>query len=110
MEYTSKISGDIMTLLLKNGKEYKLHYSSNISDYTPPPTNLFKITDTTCMDNCDFITAKPSLMEKWMNGDFIHRNNLKYERLSQYEYDKYCYQNEIQNSNAEIYELYRKIM
>jgi hypothetical protein len=110
MRYSTKLTNEIMTLQLSNGKEYNLHYLSNYSDYSLPPANLLKITDIDDNYKYKFTNEHPSLMEKWKNGDFIHSNNLRYERLSQYEYDKYCYKKNIKNSNSEIYKLFLKIV
>lgn len=105
MLYASKICNDILTLCFENGKEYKQHYSSNfVGDYAPPPPNLFKKTD--LVSNISKIICKqPSLTKKWKNGNFIIDDNIKYERLSQYEYDNYCYENNIPCANTNVFRI-----
>lgn len=103
MKYITKIYNDILTLCFENEKEYQLHYSSNFDgDYSPPPTNLFIKTDMTS-NISEIISKQPSLMKKWKNGNFIIDDNIKYERLSQYEYDKYCYENNITCDNTNVF-------
>lgn len=92
----------------------KMHYSTNFNDYQKPPINLYKVMKLTdCSnqdkdkDNYDIVERPPFLSPHWKNGNFaIDDNNIRYERLTQYEYDKYCFDNSIYNSN---YELYKKI-
>lgn len=92
----------------------KMHYSTNFNDYQKPPINLYKVMKLTdCSnqdkdkDNYDIVERPPFLSPDWKNGNFtIDDNNIRYERLTQYEYDKYCFDNSIYNSN---YELYKKI-
>lgn len=89
----------------------KMHYSTNFNDYQKPPINLYKVMKLTdCSnqdkDNYDIVERPPFLSSDWKNGNFAIDNNIRYERLTQYEYDKYCFDNSIYNSN---YELYKKI-
>jgi hypothetical protein len=92
----------------------KMHYSTNFNDYQKPPINLYKVMKLTGSsnkdkdkDNYDIVERPPFLSPDWKNGNFtIDDNNIRYERLTQYEYDKYCFDNSIYNSN---YELYKKI-
>lgn len=106
MRYTVHINTnlDIMTIKFVNNYEYNLHYSTNYSDYKPPSCNLIKKTSLVDGTIVEIVKANPILLEQWKLGNFIQTEGFKYERLSQYEYDKYCYEEGIQNANARLYE------
>lgn len=106
MRYTVHINTilDIMTIKFVNNYEYKLHYSTNYQDYKSPACNLIKKTSLNDGTIVEIVKANPILLEQWKVGNFIQTEVFKYERLSQYEYDKYCYEEGIKNANARLYE------
>lgn len=100
---------DIIKIIYSNKKIYKMNYSTNCYRYKKPPHNLYKKQDISNEIPSTIITANPLLLEKWKYGNFIQEKNYQYERLTQYEYDKYCYDNNIKNGNAEVYSIFLKL-
>lgn len=112
MRYTVYINSilDVMTVKFANNYEYKLHYSTNYPDYKSPACNLIKKTSLTDSSVAEIVKTNPTLLDQWKSGNFIQNDTFRYERLTQYEYDKYCYEEGMENANARLYEFTAKCL
>ena len=80
--YTLTIRNDVLTICIDNQIKEHIHFSTNFPKYIfPPPHNLIK-------ENKTVIKKLPDLSVKWKNGNFQEEI-----RMSQYEFDKFCYEN-----------------
>jgi len=94
---------NIMNISFSNNEKYIMHFTSNYKGYKTPPLSLYKkinMIDTAAPTVFEYIHP---LHETFKYGMFNTHGDFKYERPTQFEYDKFCYENNLKNSNAKMY-------
>ena len=104
MDYEIDICQDgVMTLKFSDGFEHKMHQPTNYAGYIRTPTKIFKKVHVNGDIPDEVIGFSPGMIEQWESGVFTQKNGFRYERLTQYEYDRYCYSKGFQSANAELF-------
>ena len=84
----------VMSISQKKSRfNYKIHGLTNYPNYkfTHPCIFIKKNIET---GESVILESFPILSEKWKSGNFIHTLGFEYRRLTQYEFDKYCSENQ----------------
>lgn len=97
--YDIELSNSFDTVKIKSDVySYIMHLSTNYPNYKMVDPYLVKKvnykTGSQMIEKC-----APQLTKDWNHGNFIIEDNTEISRLSQYEYDKYCFLIECQESN-----------
>jgi hypothetical protein len=111
--YIISIKEDIMTIkqpFKNNDHDISLHLSSNYPNYKQVSPFLFSKRDIKTRAQ-SIITMYPKLLEQWKQGNFIHDHDseFEYERLSQFEYDKACYEKQIDVTSQDNIQFFQDI-
>jgi hypothetical protein len=96
--YTVEFSNSCDTIKIKSEiNTYIMHLSTNYPNYKKVTPNFVKKMN---LHNKNEIIEKnaPHLTKDWKRGNFIIEDNTEISRLSQYEYDKYCFISQDSNS------------
>ena len=95
---------DIVTVTEKGSdKSFTFHLSSNYQDYSIVPSNIY------CSEDNKMIVKRNDLPNNWSKGNFnfFTEGQEKIRRMTQYEYDKACFEGRIQtkdSDNSKFYE------
>lgn len=92
--YTVEFSDSHNTVKIKSGVYYYImHLSTNYLNYKLVHPNLVKKVNYKT-GNKIIEKSAPYLTKHWNKGNFIIEDNTEISRLSQFEYDKYCFLNQ----------------
>lgn len=94
---------DIIRVSFENHEDYLMHFTTNYYGYKSPPLTMFKKTnmiDSTLPSTIEYIH---SLHDNFKYGMFNTYGDFKYERVTQFEYDRFCYEKRLDNANAKMY-------
>lgn len=94
---------DIIKVSFNNKEDYLMHYTTNYNGYKPPPLTMFKkmnMIDSSLPITFEYLHF---LCDNFKYGMFNTDGDFKYERATQFEYDKFCYEKRLDNANAKLY-------
>ena len=110
MYLVTKDDDGLMTIQQqKNRFSYKIHGLTNYPEYRfSHPFIFLKRKIGADVEDFLIVEAIPIVPERWREGNFIHHDGYEYRRLSQFEFDKLCFENDLFRErfpdNSKLYE------